>query len=413
MPVDPDASAASQAVRQRASAQGLALSEDTLEQLARQYPALKASTDLLPDAWSRAMPGSATSPSSPPAGAWQPSSIDDEGTDTVVGAASALRANRTTAVNLVTQALSAIEADDAQLGAMVAVFATSAMAAAERADQELAHGLDRGPLHGVPLVIKDNLTSIEAATRVQSKVHCPLTDELVDAASLSALRKAGAIILGKASTSEFTLGRAGPGFPDPRNPWDLSRWPGGSSSGTAVAIAGGLIAAGLGTDTGGSIRMPAALCGITGFKPTLGRIPATGCVPLAPSLDTVGPMAHSVADCALLFAALTHGAPIPALVNEGPTSLEGLRIGLMRPYLEVPDVDTALDGRLSVCASNLEGSGAEVLEVELPDSAAIYSAAFVILYTEAFNLHRHTLVPTWDDYGIEARNRLATGALYD
>lgn len=214
-----------------------------------------------------------------------------------------LREGTVTSAALVEAALAGAEALDGQLGLFLARFDNAARTAAHERDEELAGGHDRGPLHGVPIVVKDIIATIEGPTTAQSRVLDAGWGAGIDAAVVSRLRAAGAVILGKTTTMEFAIGYPDPakGFPVPRNPWDPERWTGGSSSGTAAAVAAGVAPAGLGTDTGGSVRLPAAYCGITGFKATYGAVPKSGVVPLGYSVDHVGPMARSVEDCAALL----------------------------------------------------------------------------------------------------------------
>ena len=172
-----------------------------------------------------------------------------------------------------------------------------------KADEELAAGEDRGPLHGIPLGIKDIITTDEGPTTCQSLVTDPTWHNQGDGALMGRLRQAGAVICGKTTTMEYAVGRPDPSkpFPVPRNPWDPERWTGGSSSGTGNGVASGQFLGGLGTDTGGSVRFPSALCGITGHKPTFGLVPKSGCFPLGFSYDHIGPMARSAWDCAAML----------------------------------------------------------------------------------------------------------------
>jgi Asp-tRNA(Asn)/Glu-tRNA(Gln) amidotransferase A subunit family amidase len=189
---------------------------------------------------------------------------------TIADAARRLRAGETTATGLLRQVSDAADKLDPQLGVYIRRFPDEAMAAAEQADRELAAGLDRGPLHGIPLGIKDILATKGWATTGQSLVNDPSWWQGQDAPVVARLRAAGAVITGKTTTMEYAIGLPDPDkpFPIPRNPWDPATWPGGSSSGTGAGVAAGLFLGGLGTDTGGSVRIPAAYCGITGLKPT-------------------------------------------------------------------------------------------------------------------------------------------------
>ncbi|HXZ85567.1 MAG TPA: amidase, partial [Myxococcota bacterium] len=206
-----------------------------------------------------------------------------------------LRAGERSSVALVQDCLRSADALDARLGTYLARFDAAALESAAALDAELAAGHDRGPLHGIPLGIKDILAAREGPTTAQSLVLDPLWGAGRDARVVERLRAAGAVILGKTTTMEFAIGepdREKP-FPLPRNPWDLERSPGGSSSGTGNGVAAGLFPAGLGTDTGGSVRIPASFCGVSGHRPTFGLVPKTGCVPLGFSYDSIGPLARS------------------------------------------------------------------------------------------------------------------------
>src|SRR5882757_9881193 len=216
-----------------------------------------------------------------------------------------------------------------------------ALATADAADAELAAGVDRGPLQGIPFGVKDILAMAEGPTTAQSDVLDPAWGAGRDAPVVARLKAAGAVLTGKTSTMEFAIGMpdGSKDFPVPRNPWNPATWPGGSSSGTGAGVAAGMFYAGLGTDTGGSIRIPAAFCGITGLMPTFGRVPKSGCVPLGYSLDHIGPMARSAEDCALMLQAMVgHDAsdvtsldvPVPDYLAALTGDLTGVRIGVDR-----------------------------------------------------------------------------------
>lgn len=217
------------------------------------------------------------------------------------------------------------------------------MAAARKADADFAAGIDRGPLQGIPLAIKDIISTSDAPTTANSNILDRAWGDRGDAPVTRKLREAGAVLTGKLGLSEFAIGRPDPatGFRIPKNPWNLEHSPGGSSSGTGAAIAAGLILGGLGTDTGGSIRGPSAYNGISGIKPTFGRVSKDGCVPLGYSLDNIGPMARSSRDCALMLQVLAGydpndpcsvDVPVPDMTGAITGSLKGLKIGVPRDY---------------------------------------------------------------------------------
>ena len=200
-----------------------------------------------------------------------------------------LRDGKTTSREIVERALQASDRLDPLLGTYLCRFDETALQAAEHADNELGSGTDRGPLHGIPLGIKDIISTNEGPTSAQSLVQDPSWGDQGDGPLLRRLRDAGAVIMGKTTTMEYAIGLPDfeKPFPIPRNPWNSERWTGGSSSGTANGVASGQFLGGLGTDTGGSVRLPAAYCGITGFKQTFGLVPKSGCIPLGLSYDPV------------------------------------------------------------------------------------------------------------------------------
>jgi aspartyl-tRNA(Asn)/glutamyl-tRNA(Gln) amidotransferase subunit A len=300
----------------------------------------------------------------------------------------------------------------------------AALAAAQRADDELARGVDRGPLHGIPLGLKDILATADAPTMANSRVLDPTWGQRGDATVVRKLREAGAVILGKLVLHEFAIG-----WPDPatglryaRNPWDLSRSPGGSSSGTGAAIAAGLILGGLGTDTGGSIRGPAAYCGITGLKPTFGRVSKEGCVPLGFSLDHIGPMARTARDCALLLQVTagfdpldpcTVRVPVPDYAADLNGSVRDLRIGLSREYFfDVPELEAEVRQAVLDGADRLAAAGATVVEVDLPHAAIARTAQRAIMLSEAYAYHLPDLQSQPHLYGKYTRQQIVQGALY-
>jgi len=201
---------------------------------------------------------------------------------TITDAAAALRAGEVTSVELVQHAIDVSAAVDDKVGSFIRRFDEQALAAAAVADEALAAGVEVGPLHGIPLGIKDIIQTSEAPATAQSLILDPAWSSAgQDAAVVDRLRGAGGIVLGKLTTMEFAIGvpDASKPFPIPRNPWNLDHWAGGSSSGSGSAVSTGAVLGALGTDTGGSIRIPAAFCGITGMKQTFGRVPKSGCVP--------------------------------------------------------------------------------------------------------------------------------------
>ncbi|MGI9599379.1 MAG: amidase, partial [Acidimicrobiales bacterium] len=233
---------------------------------------------------------------------------------------------------------------------------------------------------------------------------------------------AGAIVMGKTTTMEFAIGRPdfSKPFPVPRNPWDRERWTGGSSSGTGNGVASGQILGGLGTDTGGSVRLPAAYNGISGHKPTFGLVPKAGCVPLGLSYDHIGPMARSAWDCAAMLMAMAGADPSDRTTVERPAEdylagidrgLDGLTIGVVgNDHIARGSAETTM-AVFDEAVAELSAGGATVRTIEVPLYGEISTAAFLALEAEAFAWHRSTLIERWSDYGRPTRLTIAQGAL--
>ncbi|WP_240976525.1 amidase [Streptomyces telluris] len=343
---------------------------------------------------------------------------------TLTEAAQALRDGSVTSVGLTEAAVAAAERADGSLGVYVTRFVEQARAAARRADEELARGIDRGPLHGIPFGVKDTIAVADGPTTAQSLVHDRDWWAGRDAPVVARLRAAGAVITGKTTAMEFGCGlpEEDKPFPLPRNPWRTESWAGGSSSGSASGLAAGMFLAGLGSDTGGSIRMPAAFCGVSGLMPTYGRVPVAGCVPLAYSLDRVGPLARSARDCAAVLGVITGehdgvGASFHASFHASfddtgcGEGLDGLRIGVVREHHLPADGDSSLPGAFDEAVSVLAGLGAVPVEIRLPYWHEMITTTFVTAAGEGLAHHRTALSRHWDDYGVAARGLLATGAL--
>jgi aspartyl-tRNA(Asn)/glutamyl-tRNA(Gln) amidotransferase subunit A len=313
---------------------------------------------------------------------------------------------------LVQAHLGRIEALDRKLRAYITVCADRALAEAARADAAVAAGAELPPLHGVPIALKDLVDLAGVPTTAGSRILADrVPDE--DAPVTAHLRAAGAIVLGKLNMHEFAYGPEGlnPHHGDAWNPWDprTHRIAGGSSSGSAVAVAMGLCAGALGSDTGGSIRLPAALCGITGLKPTYGRVSRDGVVPLAWSLDHVGPMTRSARDAALMLDAMVDEDPAPDFAAALSGKVRGLRVGLLRPFFldgALPAVRAAVEAAARV----LEEQGARVTETALPDVQHANAASLAIIWPEALAFHDRWLRERPGDYDPRVRDRLRLGA---
>ncbi|MFC5144659.1 amidase [Streptomyces aureoversilis] len=337
---------------------------------------------------------------------------------TLTEAAQALRDGSVTSVGLTEAAVAAAERADGVLGVYLTRFVEQARAAARRADEELARGIDRGPLHGIPFAVKDTIAVADGPTTAQSLVHDRGWWAGRDAPVVARLRAAGAVITGKTTAMEFGCGlpeedKPFP-FPLPRNPWRTESWAGGSSSGSASGVVAGMFLAGLGSDTGGSIRMPAAFCGVSGLMPTYGRVPVAGCVPLAYSLDRVGPLARSARDCAAVLGVIAgeHDGVGASFGDAGcGEGLDGLRIGVVREHHLPADGDPSLPGAFDETVSVLAGLGAVPVEIRLPYWQEMITTTFVTAAGEGLAHHRTALSRHWDDYGVAARGLLATGAL--
>lgn len=292
-------------------------------------------------------------------------------------AADEVRSGLTTPTELVAEALERIEQIDSDILAFVTVMRDAAYADAKKAEREQRTGLYRSPLHGIPIGVKDLIAVKDVRMTAGSKV---LADYIApeDAAVVEQLRKAGAIIIGKTNTHEFAYGTF---TPPTRNPWDRTRIPGGSSGGSAAAVVAGMCLGAIGSDTGGSIRIPAACCGATGLKPTYGRVSCYGVVPLSWSLDHVGPIGRSAEDCAILFDAIAGYDPrdpnsvsgpsasattalITGLEGRGPLSLQGLKLGLPQEAFVAP-LNPEVRAVWQAAQLALKEAGAEILPVEL------------------------------------------------
>jgi aspartyl-tRNA(Asn)/glutamyl-tRNA(Gln) amidotransferase subunit A len=343
---------------------------------------------------------------------------------TITDAAAALRAGEITSLDLTSTMLERIERMNGPLGAFVTVMNETALEAAAQADKAFGDGIDAGPLQGIPLAIKDIIATKDAPTTANSRVLPPDWGKGIDAPVTARLRAAGSVIVGKATTSEFAIGMPDDtkGFPIPHNPWNVLHTAAGSSSGTGIAVAAGLALGGLGTDTGGSVRAPAAVSGHTGLKVTFGRVPKSGVAPLGYTLDSVGPMARSAADCALLlqvmagydatdrFASKAEVPDYPAMLTGDVT---GLRIGLPIPYFfDAPDLSAEVRDAVLAVARVLEDRGAVVSEVVVPYAAEAKEANHITLVSEAYAFHRNNLVTRWTDYGAFTRPTLGRGAFY-
>lgn len=307
-----------------------------------------------------------------------------------------------------------------QLAAFTQQFWDEAEACARATEDEIARSGPRTPLHGVPVGLKDIIDIAGHPTTCHSKLLLE-NQRTSDSATTERLRAAGAIFPGKMSTHEFALG--GPAFdlpfPPARNPWNTDHHPGGSSSGSGAAVAGGMLPAAIGTDTGGSIRHPAFACGLAGMKPTYGLVSRRGVFPLAFSLDHVGPLTRTVTDNAILLNVLAaHDDRDPASADHPPedytrdldASLKGLTIGFVRHFHETdmpapPETVAALNEAADV----FHREGAQIIDVKLPNLGLLAATNRVILLSEAVAIHEHWLKERPGDYSHSTRQRLLPG----
>ncbi len=343
---------------------------------------------------------------------------------TIAQAGAELRGGGRTSAALTELCLERIAVLDPRINAYHRVMAEEARAQARRADEELGRGLDRGPLHGIPLACKDVFYWKGHKTTSNSWVMLDFEADQ-DATVIARLKEAGAVLLGQLNTYEFTFGgrpSREPPFPPAMNPWNPDRVTGGSSSGSGAAVAAGLCVGALGTDAGGSIRLPAAFNGIAGLKPTLGRVSAHGDMPLTYSFDCVGPMAWTSEDCALILQAIagpdprdpaTADVPVPDYAAALGLGVDGLRIGMIRhfytdDFAAPPAIVEAVDNVGTVLA----GLGAEIETVEVSPLIDWHAVGRVLVPAEAFAIHEERLQTQWHLYGRLARNRLMLGSLF-
>jgi len=350
---------------------------------------------------------------------------DGESSPRTIGeAARMLREGRVSSVGLTERELARIAERDPVLNLFQVVLADRAMEAARRADERFRRGEDLGPLQGIPIAAKDLLDILGTVTTAGSKVRAGAASE-VDASAIERLDRAGAVVVGKTRLSEFAYwpGSTNPHYGSTRNPRDTEHDAGGSSSGSAAAVADDCVFGALGTDTGGSIRIPAALCGVVGHKPTFGRVSLFGCVPLAWSLDHLGPITRTVEDAALMLEALAGhdrrdprtrpGTDFSADAARAPDDLRGVRIGVMTrdgggTELGTPEAVEAWH------ASNraLEAQGATLVEVDLSTMHVLWRISALTLAVEAAAYHAPGLRAHYDDFGRFCRGRLVGAFAY-
>ncbi len=341
---------------------------------------------------------------------------------TIAEAAKLIAAKKLSPVELARTHIDRIGRLDPELNAFLMVTQERALADAKAAEARQMSGSSRGKLDGIPIAHKDIYNTAGIRTTAHSKL---LKDNVPprDARTVAKLSEAGTVMLGKLSTHEFAFG--GPSFdlpwPPARNPWNREHFTAGSSSGTGAAVAAGLIMGGTGSDTGGSIRGPSALCGIAGIKPTYGLCSRVGILPLAYSLDHAGPMAWTAEDCALLLQAMAGhdpedpasvDRPVPDFTAELGKGAKGLRIGVVRHFFETDNrasdaTRAGIDGALDF----FRKEGAEVRDITLSPMIEYFAVGWLIMVTEAFALHRPWLRERFTDYSEMLRDRVALAAM--
>jgi aspartyl-tRNA(Asn)/glutamyl-tRNA(Gln) amidotransferase subunit A len=305
-----------------------------------------------------------------------------------------------------------------RLNAFMAIEAEAALKAADAADTALAKGGRRGALHGVPLAHKDMYYEAGKVVTCGSHIRRDFVATTTSTA-LQRLKDAGTIRLGSLQMSEFAYGPTGHNshYGPVHNPFALDRITGGSSSGSGAAVAARLTFAALGSDTGGSIRMPAHFCGVTGLKTTVGRVSRAGAMPLSQSLDTVGPLARSAEDCALLLGLMAGADPEDPTAVAGPLpdfaaattgSIKGLTIGVPTAFY-VDDLDADVAAALEATIAVLKREGANIVQVELPDQRQLTAACQLVLAVEAAAFHKRWLIERPQDYGPQVLMRLQNG----
>ena len=340
---------------------------------------------------------------------------------TLTEVASAIQSKKVSSVEVTQACIAQVEAWQPSTNAFISFDPEDALDQAKAADADLAAGNVRGPLHGVPLAHKDLFYRDGKRTTCASKILGDLTPDY-DATVLRRLADAGALHLGGLNMSELAMGAAGRNehFGHCRNPWNPDHITGGSSSGSGASVASRMVFGALGTDTGGSIRIPSTMCGIVGIKATFGRVSRHGVMPLSYSLDNAGPMTRTVEDCALLMGIVagvdpedpsTADEPVPDYVGQlDKASVKGLRIGVPTSYFYddvAPSVRAAIDASLDV----YRAQGAVIVDVDVPDMAVYRDLCNVVLKVEAANIHADWLRTRANEYSTEVRARIE-GGLY-
>ena len=322
-------------------------------------------------------------------------------------------------VDIVRTSLDRISQLEPSLNAFLEVWGDSALQQASKAEQAISSGDYLGPLHGMPVGLKDLIDVYGKETTGGSKVLAGNV-ATADATVVTQLKAAGAILIGKMNLVEFAFGATGlnPHTGDVKNPWDTTRITAGSSSGSAAAVAAGMIPVTLGSDTGGSVRMPAALCGIAGLKPTYGRVSRNGVLDLSWSMDHVGPMTRTTEDCALLMNVLSGHDPLDPASSKEPVpdftsginrGLDGLKIGVPQEYFFTDSVDTEIVASVRAAIELMANNGAEIVDLPMPWVDKGRPINLGVMYPEATSVHEKMLAEHADKYSPSVRHRIQSG----
>jgi len=353
---------------------------------------------------------------------------------TIKEASAGLKSGEFKSVDLTQACLDRIQAVNGELNAVVEVIANSALKEAQASDERRSMGKSLGVFDGIPVLVKDNIQAVGTRTTAGSKILAGYASTY-DATVVVKLRAAGAVILGKTNMDEFAMGSSTEtsAYGPTRNPWNTKKIPGGSSGGSAAALAAGMCLMALGTDTGGSIRQPASMCGVTGFKPTYGRVSRYGAISMASSPDQIGPFARTAEDARLALGLLEGQDPLDSTsaeakryVWEAPTSLKGVKIGVPKEYFVV-GMDEEVERTIRQAMAQLKELGAELVDVSLPSTRHALAVYYILMPCEvSANLARYdgmrfgysapapTLHETYfktrgEGFGAEVRRRVLLG----
>ncbi len=346
------------------------------------------------------------------------SDLSDPALLSLTDVAAAIRDGRLTSVAVTEACLARIDAHEAKVNSIINLERAAVLEAAHAADTALARGDIKGPLHGVPLAHKDMYYRTGHISTCGSKIRRNYVPN-VTATVLRRLEDAGALYLGGLNMSEFAAGPTGHNehFGNCRNPWNRQHVTGGSSSGSGAATAARFVYGAMGSDTGGSVRLPAALCGVAGLKPTYGRISRYGAMPRAWSNDTMGPLARTVRDCALMTQAIagydpddptTHDEPVPDYLAAIDAGNEGLRVAVPANFF-YDDIDGTVREWLGASIDVLRAQGAEIVEARIPDLAPLFRLGDVISKSEAATIHGKWMRQRPQDYGHHTAVRVEAG----